>query len=80
MMPVVVKFFALGGMTWRKDTICPTSIIPASCSLGVEVYQNLIPELSTVPVASQCVFYNLVRPYPQGKQGVFFNDTRGNKA
>ena len=62
MMPVVVKFFTLGGMTWREDTICPISNIPALCSLGVEVYQNLIPELSTVPVASQCVLHNLVRP------------------
>ena len=31
-------------------TKCPRRNIPASNSLGVEVYHSLIPELSTVPV------------------------------
>ena len=48
--PVIVKSSVLGGMIMKDDTLRPMASVPASNSLGVEVYHTLIPELSTVPV------------------------------
>ena len=53
-MPIDVKFLTLGGIIWNGCTECPICNMPASCSLGVEVYHILIPELSRVPVV-ECV-------------------------
>ena len=61
---VTVKLLALGGITINGTMWWPMGNIPASCSRGVSVYQNLTPELSTTPAKlEKSIQYVNLYPY-----------------